>query len=202
MLTRSRSAGLSLVELMVGVALVALILAMGVPSVQVALQNRQIRSAAESIQAGLQQARMEALRRNRPVKFELISGVTWKYGCNPADTTLAADGQQECPAELQKQDNAEGAVNVSLATAETVAASGAAASTAVFDGSITFSSIGRVASASLGTGNVAHYRISNPAGGTCAASGGEMRCLDVQVSGAGQVRMCDPAASSPDPRAC
>lgn len=193
---------MSLVELMVGVALVAIIMSMAIPSVQTAMQNRQIRSAAESITAGLQYARLEALRRNRTVKFELVSGVTWKFGCNPANTTVGADGLQDCPAELQKQENAEGAVNAAVTTAETVAASGAAASSGVFDGSITFNSLGRVATTSLGAGNVAHYKISNPVGGTCAASGGEMRCLDVQVSSAGQVRMCDPAASSPDPRAC
>jgi hypothetical protein len=31
---------------------------------------------------------------------------------------------------------------------------------------------------------------------------GEMRCLAILVTTAGQIRMCDPAVAAPDPRAC
>ena len=55
----------------------------------------------------------------------------------------------------------------------------------------------------LPPGNLATFQVTNPMGGTCAADGGEMRCLSVVVTSAGQVRMCDPAVTaSTDPRKC
>ena len=42
----------------------------------------------------------------------------------------------------------------------------------------------------------------NARAGTCAAASGTMRCLRVLVTGGGSIRMCDPKAAAPDPRAC
>jgi type IV fimbrial biogenesis protein FimT len=39
-------------------------------------------------------------------------------------------------------------------------------------------------------------------GESCEADGGDIRCLRVRLTPRGAVRMCDPATSSPDPRAC
>ena len=46
------------------------------------------------------------------------------------------------------------------------------------------------------------FDVTNPAGGSCAASGGPVRCLRVTVSAMGQIRMCDPAAASGTAAAC
>ena len=46
------------------------------------------------------------------------------------------------------------------------------------------------------------FNITNSTGGTCAASGGPMRCLRVTVSAGGQIRMCDPAAATGTAAAC
>ena len=40
------------------------------------------------------------------------------------------------------------------------------------------------------------------AAGTCAETGGEIRCLRITVSPLGAVRTCDPAVANTDPRAC
>lgn len=202
MIAPRRCAGFTVVELMVGVALVAIILVYAVPSFSVAMQNRQIRTAAESIQNGLIAARTEALRRNRPVKFSMTGSTGWQVGCETPVATVDADGLEECPAVLQTRSAQESSVNAVLTTGETVASSGAAAASPIFDGSITFTQLGRVSSTSVSPGNLANYRLTNPAGGACAAGGGEMRCLSVVVSVGGLVRMCDPALVSPDPRAC
>jgi type IV fimbrial biogenesis protein FimT len=65
--------------------------------------------------------------------------------------------------------------------------------------SVTFNSLGRVTP--VPAGNIA-INVSNPSAGTCEADGGTVRCLRIVVSPAGQVRMCDPNTTSPDPRAC
>jgi type IV fimbrial biogenesis protein FimT len=69
---------------------------------------------------------------------------------------------------------------------------------------VAFNGLGRITPTPAGT---ITYDISNPTGGTCLAAGGKMRCLRLEVSASGQVRMCDPnlpaaTASNPDPQGC
>ena len=194
---------MTLIELMVGIAVVAIIVMAAMPGFSTWTRNREIRTAAESIQNGLQLARSEALRRNRGVKFSLGTDSGWQVSCDQADTNMGDDGQQNCPeTPLQSRDPKEGSANVAIATAQTAAVDGAPATSPVFAGSITFTPLGRVALASLPAGNFANFGVSHRAGGTCAAAGGEMRCLSIVVSPAGQIRMCDPAALSGNSRAC
>ncbi len=61
--------GFSLVELMVAIALLALLTALVVPSLGTWLRNDQIRAVAGSLETGLRAARAEAIRRSRIVVF-------------------------------------------------------------------------------------------------------------------------------------
>jgi len=61
--------GFSLVELLVAIALIAVLVGLGAPSYQEWIESTRIRSAAESIQGGLQLARAEAVKRNTQVQF-------------------------------------------------------------------------------------------------------------------------------------
>ena len=63
-LPAARQRGLTLIELMIGVVITGILLAMGVPSFASWLQSSQIRTAAGSILDGLQLAHAEAIRRN------------------------------------------------------------------------------------------------------------------------------------------
>jgi type IV fimbrial biogenesis protein FimT len=199
----------SLVELMLGLAILALLLFMGVPAFTTTLQNYQIRTAAESTLNGLQLARNEALRRNMSVRFQLVnsldancdlsaSGPNWIVSRN--DPTAACDSATVIdflepndlsqPQVLGSRAAQEGTPNAAFAA--TLA--GAAATT------VTFTSLGRVATGSLDTIN-----ISNPNGGACehASPTGKMRCLRILVGRGGQLKMCDPGvSSSADPRFC
>jgi type IV fimbrial biogenesis protein FimT len=191
----------SLIEVLIGLTLVAVLLSLATPSFVTAMQNRQIRTAAEAIQSGLQFARTEALRRNRIVRFELASTNDWVVGCDTPDTTMVGT-EEACPATLQARTAAEGSSNASVAPIQMVAATGTEASSPVFTGNLSFTPLGRVTPGTLPGGNIAQYQVTNPAGGSCAADGGEMRCLIVEVSSTGLVRMCDPAVAAGDPRAC
>ncbi len=73
--------GFTLIELMVALAIVALLLLLGMPSFTTFLRNSEVRSTAESLINGLRAATTEAANRNRKVTFELASatGADWKF---------------------------------------------------------------------------------------------------------------------------
>jgi type IV fimbrial biogenesis protein FimT len=66
--------GVSVIEMMIVVALVAIIGGLALPSFTGALSGSRVRGAAESIQNGLQLARQEAVRRNGEVSFQVPTG--------------------------------------------------------------------------------------------------------------------------------
>jgi type IV fimbrial biogenesis protein FimT len=94
LVARARTRGFTLIELMIGMTIIAMLLAMGVPSFRVWIQNTKIRNAADMILTGINLARGEAVRRNTAVQFELDSESGWTVtvGGNPIQTRSAADG--------------------------------------------------------------------------------------------------------------
>jgi type IV fimbrial biogenesis protein FimT len=186
--------GVGLIEIMIGVAIVALMLSLAAPSYSTFIQNSQIRNAAEAIQNGLQLARAEAVQRNTPIQFVLGTKSAWSVGC----VTASAD----CPAVIQTRSEADGSTRGEVATSEVVASSGAVAGSPVFTTTLVFNGLGR--ERTLPAANNAVFDITNPAG-TCVTNGGKMRCLRVVVTAGGQIRMCDrarPVTTPPDPQAC
>lgn len=188
--------GMTLVELSIGLVIVGLLMFMGLPSFSAWLQGSQIRNAAEAIQNGLQLARAEAVRRNTTVRFQLTdtmtnacaasaSGGNWVVSLDdPSGACAAAASEAVAPRIIQARPAAEGSLNAVVAADQSA---------------IVFSGAGRVTPVPAAAINI---NVTNPTGGTCVASGGTMRCLRVVVSTAGQVRMCDPALASTDPRGC
>ena len=71
---RSSMRGLTLIELMVTVAVLAVGLSLAAPSFTQQIANYRLRTASESIINGLNYARAEAVRRNSPVSFALDAG--------------------------------------------------------------------------------------------------------------------------------
>lgn len=74
---KSKHLGFSLVELMIGVAILAILAGLAMPSFQTWIRNSQIRNAAESITNGLQRARAEAVALNTNVAFALGADSSW-----------------------------------------------------------------------------------------------------------------------------
>jgi type IV fimbrial biogenesis protein FimT len=192
-----RSAGFTLIELMITLAVLALLLMIGLPNLSAWLANTQIRTAAEAMQAGLQLARAEALRRNVNVRFQLVdslaatcalsnSGANWVVSL--ADATGACNidpSDAVAPQIIQKRSGAEGSPNAVI--------------TATGGSAVVFSGLGRV----TGAGAITQIDVTNPGGGGCQTAAGPMRCLRLTVASGGQVRMCDPMVTDPnDPRLC
>lgn len=81
----SRESGLTLIELMVGIALIGILATLGVSSYQAWIQNTRIRTAAESIQSGIQMARAEAVSRNASVQLDFRgTNSAWTVCVSPA----------------------------------------------------------------------------------------------------------------------
>ncbi len=71
-MSQIRQLGFTLVELMIGVVVLAILLSLAIPNFQQWILNSQVRNAAESIKNGLQRARAEAVARNTNVEFALL----------------------------------------------------------------------------------------------------------------------------------
>ena len=80
--------GFSLLELMIAVAIFSIVMAIALPSFQSMLDNAKTKAVAESILSGLRLARSEAIKRNAPMRFQLVTTLTVACAYKPvADTT-------------------------------------------------------------------------------------------------------------------
>jgi type IV fimbrial biogenesis protein FimT len=172
MLKGLRQRAFTLVEMLVTVALLALLLALAAPSFSVLLANAQIRTASQALFDGLQLARVEAIRRNTRVVFNLTSGSGWLVA-------LESDGST-----VQSRPAGEGSASVLL----TVAPAGATRAT--FDG------LGRLQPNADGTGTIAQLDADVLIGT------GSTHPLRVLLSNGGAARLCDPAAPAGGATAC
>jgi len=199
MLMRS-ARGVSMVELVIALAIFSLLLAAGIPAFGEWLQNTQIRTAAESIQNGLQMARNEAVRRNTRTSLYLTTtadnscalattGPNWVVSVDsPVAACASAPSLDVAPRIVEVWPSTDGAPNVGVTSTQST---------------VTFNGLGRqVAVAPAVAPTAVVVNVTNSTGGTCVADGGDMRCLRVLVSVTGQIRMCDPARATPDPQAC
>jgi type IV fimbrial biogenesis protein FimT len=168
------SRGFTLIELMVGVTIMAILLTLAVPNFANWIRNAGIRTGADAIVSGLQLARSEALKRNTIVRFQLTSSVD--SGCS-----LSTSG----PHWVVSRDSAVGACDVGPSdTVEPRIVQTYDGSQA--GGNKTLISAGASAFSFNGLG-----RLSLPAGGAsititgvdgdsdCAASNGKTRCLQI-----------------------
>ena len=196
-----RPSGMSLIEVLIGLAIMGVLLAIGLPNMALWLNNSQIRTAGETMLAGLTLARVEAVRRNQIVRFQLVNNLT--AGCviaqagtswvvsldDPTGACDQAPSDVAAPRIIQTRSGSEGTTRavVSAATA----------------GTVHFNGLGRVTSPG-GAANMTQLALSNPTGGTCEhVDGGDMRCLRINISLGGEAKMCDPAVTDPtDPRRC
>jgi len=75
--TSSREQGFTLIELLITVSVFAVLVALALPSFNQWIANTKIRSTTESVLAGFQLARAEAVRLNRGVRMTLNADTSW-----------------------------------------------------------------------------------------------------------------------------
>ena len=198
-LPRRAARGFSIIEVVITIAVMGILLAAAMPSIGDWLRSVRVRNATEGIVNGLQQARAEAVRRNRPVSFSLVTAdaarptelsnscalasnsASWVVSLNsPAGTCGTEPSPGGTLVAKRAAGDGSGGVTVTALQADgTTAAS-----------QVTFNGFGQV------TNGTAIARID------LSATGGGGRSLRVLVGNGGAVRSCDPAASSGDPRGC
>jgi type IV fimbrial biogenesis protein FimT len=71
--------GLTLIELMIGLAIMAVLMSLAVPSLGQYLQRQRLKAAAQGLEADLKEARFEAARRGSAVGVVFNGGADWCY---------------------------------------------------------------------------------------------------------------------------
>lgn len=186
--------GFTLIEMIVTLAVLSILLALAAPSFQAMVANAQLRSTAESVMAGLQLARAEALRRNTNVSFWMVNSLS--AGCASSATSTswvvsldalngscnATPALNLAPRIVQVRSGTEvgGGVTVSASSAANAAAS-----------CVTFNGFG-AATANCTGGGTPLREIDFTSNVANAAS------RTIQVVAGGSIRMCDPAVNDTD----
>jgi type IV fimbrial biogenesis protein FimT len=193
--------GVTLIELVVVFVVVGLMVVAAAPSIGTWISNANVRNTAQSIQAGLNRARAEAVRSNRPVRFSLVStadtavldnscalaasGASWVVSINsPSGACAAAPSETVAPFIIEKAAGGASARRVAVAATDAAA---------VAANTVTFNAFGRVADAT----SIASIAIDNE------VLGADYRRLQILIGAAGVIRMCDLGVSDVnDPRKC
>lgn len=187
-----RSCGFTLVELLVAMAVLGLLLASALPNYGEFMRNSQIRTAAQSIESGLQVARAEAVRTNAQVQFQLPGTLAGAAAAGGTDWAVmgalaATPAVFDQPVDTRTESNASSVARVGVAN---VASGASAAAGSGMPATVTFTGLGRLSGATA----VRQIDITGPAGS---------RSLAVQLTPGGDIRMCDPALSRvADPQGC
>lgn len=171
--TTSQS-GLSMIELMIGVAILGILTSVAVPSFQTWMRNSQVRNAAESISNGLQKARAEAVSRNTRVAFILENDSSWTV--TVVDPALSAASSV-----IETRSSSEGSKNVTKSVLPLNATT------------ITYNNFGGLTANSGATAALTEINLTAP-----SAS----RNLRITIGVGGNARMCDPSATTGTPTAC
>ena len=170
---RRGAVGLTLIEVIITMAVMALIMALGAPSLYEWTQNLQIRAAGDAMLNGIQLAKSEAIKRNLNVMIVLTPpGAGWAVSESASGTAI------------QSRSAAEGSPNARIAVTPTGATT------------LTFTPIGGVTANADASSSITQIDFSN------ALAPASARNLRIVATGGGSIRLCDPALSSPDPRAC
>ena len=187
-----RQRGMTIIEIVVGLALVAMLTTLALPTYRLWILNQSIRNAAEAVSNGLQVARAEAIKRNKRVQLVLTAEAVGGTGVGYTVTELiqTAANVFTCSEVISVRDNNEGARTARLTITPNDATT------------VTFGPLGSVVDgddcASAGSGNPITQIDFGPRDVTIT----DARNLRTTIGAAGSVRTCDPNVASGDPRAC
>ena len=176
-----RQAGMTLIEMMTGVAIASILAAVATPSFTGFLRNTEVRGSSEALLQGLQLARTEAIRRNRQICFDWSSvgtGWTVSTGC------LSAPGTVPVTQIIQSQPNREGSAVGVVTTTPTTSVR------------VVFNGFGRVVPNIVGGSTITRIDITSQ--GTTLTR----RILVSAGDSSGRIFVCDPTAAAGTQMAC
>ena len=191
-----RPLGFTLVELVVTVALLALLMGLAAPAFTLWTRNAQVRTVSDALQNGARLAQAEAVRRNRQMVFFLTNSAACDSTITPAvngsfwsiRTVALLSG--EAVETVQCGNLSDRAAGVAIAGPTLICFNSMGRQTANAD-----PGFGASLPCTLDASGVSRYNFS---------ALGSDRPQRVLVSLGGQVRMCDPARtlSTSDPDGC
>lgn len=192
-MTTSGNRGVSLIELMATVAILAILMVLGIPSFRQWMLNTRIRTITESIQNGLRIARNEASQQGTNVRFQINSASNWQVCVLPANAASAA-AAKDCSnavSTVQTFDSPGSANDVEVgSTTAAKEVANSAYGTVITGGlpsGVTFNALGRPTD----YGNTSIIRVDVTAAD--ASLQASSRRLVTTISAGGMVNMCDPA---------
>jgi type IV fimbrial biogenesis protein FimT len=143
------------------------------------ITNSEVRTAAESINGALRQARNEAVRTNAPARWRQTAAIGAGWVVERLDRPSGAWVR------VNERGAGEGGGRVDVAASQ---------ATVVFLGN---GMVTPVPAAQI------RFDVTNPTVGACLSGAtGDVRCLRVLVSAGGEVRLCDPAAATTSTLSC
>jgi type IV fimbrial biogenesis protein FimT len=211
--------GITLVEAMITIAILAIITSLGLPSFTHYLQSLAVRTTAESLLAAAQTTRGEAIRSNNTTVLQVVDSLD-----NACNTT--ALGRYWVVSHCAAAGHCGDAVNKQASFPENGCTGGTPIILAkgAFDtdervqiglnnSTLCYSSLGRInpTASNCPQGSIAPALV---AGGilsidiihqenNCIANSGPIRCLRLNIGMGGEPKLCDPSVSAVgDPRKC
>lgn len=218
--------GFSLIEMMIALVILAILVTLAAPSFVTTIRNIKVRSMAEGFAASLQVARAEAIRGNTTVFHQTTTTLTdacevspdgknWVVSLCPAAGKCGQTANRAAQRKNYKCDAAPTGMSLPLILAKGSLEGSESGLIDILDGktwngAVCFSGLGRInpsaslcSGTTLDAGGTTRFRISDGDSANCADQGGTTRCLHVEISSGGEIRLCDPAVTdNNDPRKC
>jgi type IV fimbrial biogenesis protein FimT len=166
--------GFTLIEMMIVIAILAVLASLAVPSFRAIIANTKIRATGQAILDGMQLARGEAIRLNERVQFVLAADSGWSVTTNSGTT-------------LQTRSAGDGSDGISITVTPANATK------------VTFNPLGRIVNNADASAPLTRIDIDISTTIIPAAQSNELRII---ATSGGLVRLCDPNVGSGDPRSC
>ncbi len=196
--------GVTMMEIMVTVAIVAIVMAVGIPSLSSWVQNNQVKSTAQSLLAGLQLARGTAVSQNTQAQFTLTGtsagSADWQVITSSSSGSLTS-GTTTIQTVPSAEMGANAVVGISNSTwSSSCCATAIAAGTGMGSSpSVVFDAFGRMVTASS---TITRIDVTSTTDASSSANEAAYRRRVILISPSGTAILCRPSLPSTNPQGC